>query len=227
MRGQVLKRDCEGEPGVILGDDGRRYRYSQSQVRDNVLLEAGALVDFIDLGEDARDIYLIPAVQAPPPDVPRAPQVQQQPSGAAAPADHLWSYFLRALSRNYFQFNGRARRAEYWGFTLFLIVTLIALIIIDLTVSITFYGTDENGDPVVLPILTVLFYLYCVIPGIAITVRRLHDVNMSGWMYFINFVPYVGGLILFVFTVLDSKPAPNAYGASPKYGGALMADAFA
>lgn len=227
MRGQVLKRDGGGEGGLILGDNGKRYTYSQGQVRNGASLAEGAVVDFIDLGDEARDIYLIPAVEAAP--APRAaaltapvPQI-----GSPARADSLWAYFLRALTRNYFQFNGRARRAEYWGFTLFFILALIALLIVDGLISVTFFGTDEYGDTIFLPILTVLFYLYCIIPSIAITVRRLHDLDMSGWMYLINFVPYVGGLIVFVFMVLDSKPEPNKHGHSPKYGGALMADTFA
>ncbi len=227
MRGQVLKRDGAGEAGLILGDNGQRYTYSQGQVRNGASLAEGAVVDFIDLGDEARDIYLIPADQAPPPAQAATLSGPLPPPLSPARADSLWAYFLRALSRNYFQFNGRARRAEYWGFTLFFIISLIVSIIIDGLVSVTFFGTDEYGDAIFLPIVAVLFYLYCIIPGIAITVRRLHDLDMSGWMYLINFVPYVGGLIVFVFMVLDSRPAPNKHGRSPKHGDAQMADTFA
>lgn len=227
MRGQVLRRDGAGEGGLILGDNGQRYSYSQGQVRNGASLAEGAVVDFIDLGDEARDIYLIPAVQAPLPGEVTTLSGPLPPLRSPARADSLWAYFLRALTRDYFQFNGRARRAEYWGFTLFFILALIVSIIIDGLVSVTFFGTDEYGDAIFLPILTVLFYLYCVIPGIAITVRRLHDLDMSGWMYLINFVPYVGGLIVFIFMVLDSKPAPNKHGNSPKYGGTQLADTFA
>lgn len=226
MRGQVLKRDGADGPGVILGDDGRRFRFSQAQARNGAMLAEGAVVDFIDLGDEARDIYLIPPVKQAAPAAIRTSAATVSPLNAAVRSDGLWTYFLRALSRNYFQFDGRARRAEYWGFTFFMIIVLITALIIDGVISLTVFETDEYGNTVFIPVLTILFYLYCVIPGIAITVRRLHDLDMSGWMYLLGFIPYVGGLILFVFMVLDSKPEPNRHGPSPKYAPAQMVDTF-
>jgi len=61
-----------------------------------------------------------------------------------------------------------------------------------------------------------LYSLIVMIPGLAVTIRRLHDIGKSGWWYLIAFVPFVGGLILFVFTLLDSEPFPNQWGLDPK-----------
>lgn len=236
MRGEVLKSDSPEGPGLILGEDGQRYRFSQLQVHNGAILRAGANVDFVPTGDEARDIYALGGNQqtaAPAYGAPR--QAQPQPNtqapvyagSVAQPAEGLWTYFTRALTKNYVQFNGRARRSEYWGYTLFVILFLFAAVIVDVMVSLAVMGTDEYGDPIFLPIFTLLFVLYSILPSIAITVRRLHDQDLSGWLYLISFIPYIGGLILFVFMLLDGKPAPNKHGESPKYGSGSTIDVFA
>ena len=60
-----------------------------------------------------------------------------------------------------------------------------------------------------------LFSLGIIVPGIAVTVRRLHDRDMSGWFYLLVFIPYLGGLILFVITLLPGTPGENRYGDDP------------
>ena len=64
-----------------------------------------------------------------------------------------------------------------------------------------------------------VFGLVSFIPALSITVRRLHDIGKSGWWYLIAFVPLIGGLVLFVFTLLDSDPDRNEYGPNPKVPG--------
>jgi uncharacterized membrane protein YhaH (DUF805 family) len=61
-----------------------------------------------------------------------------------------------------------------------------------------------------------IFSLAAFLPSLAIMVRRLHDIGRSGWWYFIAFVPFVGGIVLLIFTLLDSEPGPNLYGPNPK-----------
>ncbi|MET9377426.1 DUF805 domain-containing protein [Streptomyces sp. NPDC002992] len=67
-----------------------------------------------------------------------------------------------------------------------------------------------------LPLFTAIYALGVLVPSLAVIVRRLHDTGRSGWWYFISFVPIVGGVILFVFTVLEGEAHDNAYGPSPK-----------
>lgn len=67
------------------------------------------------------------------------------------------------------------------------------------------------------PGLIGLFYsLAVLIPGIAVSVRRLHDTDRSGWWLLIAFVPLLGAIVLLVFMVQDSVPGQNQYGANPK-----------
>ena len=66
-----------------------------------------------------------------------------------------------------------------------------------------------------------------MVPSLAITIRRLHDIGKSGWWYFIAFVPIVGGIILFVFTLLDSEPYANQWGLDPKASERIMTPPYA
>jgi uncharacterized membrane protein YhaH (DUF805 family) len=122
------------------------------------------------------------------------------------------SWYLKAL-RNYAVFHGRARRKEYWYFVLINIIISVALAIVD---SVT--GT-YNSD-VGLGLLSGMYTLAVLVPGIAVSVRRLHDIGRSGWWLLVVLVPIVGAIVLFIFMVLDSKPEQNEYGPSPKYGAA-------
>lgn len=242
MRGEVLKSDGRDGVGLILGEDGQRYQFTQLQVRNGAVLHPGQSVDFISMGEEARDIYALGAAAAAAPPQPAVhPAYSEAPASMSSPGPSghsgyaaimpqrsagLWTYFLRALSKNFAQFNGRARRAEYWGYTLFAIISYIVLFVIDAVLSFSFYGTDQYGEPNIIPVLVILFWVYNILPSISITVRRLHDQDLSGWLYLINLVPYIGGLILLVFMILDSKPAPNKHGPSPKYTSVMTVDTF-
>jgi uncharacterized membrane protein YhaH (DUF805 family) len=234
MRGQVLKPDGADGPGLILGDDGVRYNYEQRQVRGDGALSRGQKVDFIGLGDEARDIYALgPAPEAaaaqPAPQpvaAPAAPMRSPYPAQPAAqpramaygtkpPAvrgDGVWTYFIRSITKNYFRFTGRARRQEYWGYTLFNVLTYIAVFLLDIVLSAIVYGGNDF-----VPMLTFIWFLYQIIPSIAVTVRRLHDQDLSGWLYLITWVPYIGWLVIFVFMLIDSRAEPNAHGPSPKY----------
>ncbi|MCK4837704.1 MAG: DUF805 domain-containing protein, partial [Desulfobulbaceae bacterium] len=65
-------------------------------------------------------------------------------------------------------------------------------------------------------VIGVLYSLAVLIPGIAVSVRRLHDTDRSGWWLLIALVPLIGAIVLFIFMVLDSKPEQNQYGVNPK-----------
>lgn len=65
-------------------------------------------------------------------------------------------------------------------------------------------------------LLSGLYTLAVLIPSIAVSVRRLHDTNRSGWWLLISLVPLVGAIVLFVFLVLDSHPGEHQYGSNPK-----------
>ncbi|HEX2559544.1 DUF805 domain-containing protein [Phenylobacterium sp.] len=126
--------------------------------------------------------------------------------------------------RKYADFNGRARRAEYWLFTLLMILISLPLSVISGVAG----AADETGAGAVGgSLILLLVMLGLIIPSIAVTVRRLHDTNRSGWWILISFIPLVGGLILFVFSVLDGTPGPNNFGPDPKGRGDTLATVFA
>lgn len=117
------------------------------------------------------------------------------------------SWFI-AATKNYATFSGRARRSEYWYFVLFYLIIIILLAAIDGIIG-TFSQRGGIG------VFSGLFALGMFIPAIAVTVRRLHDSDRSGWWFLIGFIPLVGGLILLVFCVLESTAGENRFGDNP------------
>jgi uncharacterized membrane protein YhaH (DUF805 family) len=113
---------------------------------------------------------------------------------------NLINYYTGVL-KNYVGFEGRARRAEYWQFTLVnFVISLVAELI---------------GAAVKFPLLDTIYGLAVFLPGLAVSVRRLHDTGRSGWWNLIVFT-CIGIIVLIVFLCQDSKPGPNKYGENPK-----------
>lgn len=117
--------------------------------------------------------------------------------------------------RRYFDFAGRSGLREYWMFTLFSIVLTAA----SLGLVVIGKNVEGNGDPTFLFWLGLsilgLWLFASIIPSIAVQVRRFHDQDRSGWMILLGFIPYIGGLIVFVFMCLPGTPGPNRYGDDP------------
>jgi uncharacterized membrane protein YhaH (DUF805 family) len=118
------------------------------------------------------------------------------------------NWYLVVLKK-YAVFNGRARRKEYWYFFLFNILISIVLGVID---GMTGSFSPESG----MGLLSGIYMLAVLIPGIAVAVRRLHDTSRTGWWLLISLIPLIGAIVLIVFLVSDSKPEENQYGVNPK-----------
>src|SRR5919199_988886 len=118
------------------------------------------------------------------------------------------SWYLEVLKK-YAVFDGRARRKEYWMFFLINVVISVVLIAID-----SLIGTFSRQTGVGL--LQGIYSLAVLIPSIAVTVRRLHDTGRTGWWILIGLIPFIGGIVLLIFMVLDSEPGTNQYGPNPK-----------
>lgn len=116
------------------------------------------------------------------------------------------SWYLAVL-RKYSRFRGRARRQEFWWFTLFHSLAIVLLVVID---SFLFGRSTTPIFP-----LTWIYLLGTLIPSLAVSIRRLHDIGKSGWWYLISLIP-LGTLVLIFFYVLDSEAVTNQYGANPK-----------
>lgn len=113
-------------------------------------------------------------------------------------------------------FSGRSRRTEYWMFQLFNLLLGLAL---GLVGFFTGFLLSERDGFNVFAICLGIYGIVSFVPALSVTVRRLHDIGRSGWWYFIGIVPLIGGIILLVFTVLDSDPDRNEYGPNPKVPG--------
>ena len=124
-------------------------------------------------------------------------------------------YYLKAL-RNYTLFTGRATRSEYWYFVLFNLIFSIVAIIIDNIIG-TKISMDSINGPMALPYgyIYILYWLAVLLPALAVTVRRLHDVNKSGWFILICLIPFIGAIWLLILMVTDSDPGENKYGVNP------------
>jgi len=127
--------------------------------------------------------------------------------------------FLEVM-RKYADFNGRARRKEYWMFALFVFVIYIGLAIAGGLLTAIIAKTSHGMGGLVFLAPAYLFILAMLIPSLAVAVRRLHDTGKSGWFLLIGLIPFIGSIILLVFYCMDSQPGPNEYGPNPKGIGA-------
>lgn len=119
------------------------------------------------------------------------------------------NWYLKVVRDNYANFEGRARRKEYWMFTLINIVITIPLY------AVAVYLLAQNESSIGM----LLYAAYCLailVPGLAVVVRRLHDINKSGWMMLVSFIPLVGGIWLLVLLVTEGTSGTNQYGPDPK-----------
>ena len=126
--------------------------------------------------------------------------------------NNLVGSWKKVVFENYANFSGRARRAEYWYYTLGSILLLIPFYILMMigaaNESTIFSGIGVAGY--------VLLLVGTLIPSLAVGVRRLHDLNKSGWNYLVGLIPFVGSIILLVWFFTDGNRFTNNYGEDPK-----------
>lgn len=120
----------------------------------------------------------------------------------------LFTYFKECLTDNYVNFEGRARRSEFWGFVLCysIISTLLSMGLMFISLALE------------MPALIFLIYLWVLavwLPMIAVAVRRLHDTGRSGWWYLIGLTG-IGSFFLIYWFCSDSEPGVNKWGPNPK-----------
>ena len=123
-------------------------------------------------------------------------------------------WYLKVMKENFSNFSGRARRKEYWMFTLIYIFVIIIAMFLDGALGLGF----DMGYGVTAPYGWIYFIvaLLHLIPTLGVLVRRLHDVGKSGWFMLISLVPIIGGIWLLVLLCTDGDSSENAYGPSPK-----------
>jgi uncharacterized membrane protein YhaH (DUF805 family) len=117
------------------------------------------------------------------------------------------NWYFQVLKK-YAVFDGRARRKEYWYFVLFNAIIGFVLGLIEAVAGI--------GPEIGFSVLGGIYTLAILLPSIGVNIRRLHDIGRSGWWLFISLIPFIGAIIMLIFTVTDSQEGTNQYGPSPK-----------
>jgi len=149
---------------------------------------------------------------------------QAQPASALPwpPTEYLHgagSDFAGAFTNAFkhgFVYRGRASRSSFWWFALANALMVIAAYLVVIVAAVAVGGTDSaalDAVGVVLWIAAFAGYVYLWLVGLSLSVRRLHDRDMSGWWYLIGLVPF-GGIVLLVFFLLEGTPGPNRYDAA-------------
>ena len=108
--------------------------------------------------------------------------------------------FVSYLQNEYVKFDGRVSRCKYWMFALYSMLVGLAISVI---VTILPF----------LSVLSVLYLLVILVPSVGLAVRRLHDINFSGWWFLISLVPYIGGIALIFLLALPGDNKANNFGA--------------
>lgn len=121
-----------------------------------------------------------------------------------------FSQAISSVFKNYANFNGRARRSEFWFFELFNLLIYLAVSVIDYLVT---GGSDT------LSFIDILYWLYTLavlLPSLAVSWRRLHDIGLSGTYTLFLFIPLIGWIFLLAWWAKDSDTDENKFGPNPK-----------
>ena len=198
MKGTILDFSIQSNNGVISGEDQQRYNFTGAQWRAQRPPRAGDQVDFEANQNQALNIYLVQTTQGSPFDQISQHLDRISNQNQAEENYNPIDWFVKCL-KNYANFEGRARRKEFWFFSLCQFVILVAAQLMDamLGTGILFYA---------------IFVLALFLPGLAAGIRRLHDVDKSGWWMLISLVPLVGFIVLIVFWATPTKPQRNEWG---------------
>lgn len=132
---------------------------------------------------------------------------------------------VKMFFAKYTDFSSRSRRSEYWWFQLFNFLVVIAAAC--LCLPFIPFGANFSNAGVALILLCCLYgiwFLVCIVPSLALMVRRCHDIGYSGWVYAallllscIPVISFLAAIAMLVIALIDSKPGANKWGVSPKY----------
>ena len=118
------------------------------------------------------------------------------------------NWYLKVF-RQYSDFKGRARRKEYFMFGVINAVFSIGCMLLS-------FGLSNWLDSPAFIAIYVLYMLVSLLPSLAVSVRRMHDIGKSGWMLLVGFIPLVGSIWMIILLITDSDPQNNQYGPNPK-----------
>lgn len=212
MRGEILHYDHVCGIGYVRGEDGKRYRFAANDFPEVGSGAVGARVAFTPGGDTARDI----SPTAEPKEAfsyapPVSPPIDRSLS--------IWGYFWACLTSRYATFSGRARRMEFWSFTLLSLVLNVGLAAIGYKIGAE-YGSDEYDRYALMVVFFLVADLALLVPSTAVFTRRVHDIGLSGWfaLLFIVLSFFSGGIIIvWVVALIRSQPHDNRWGPMPAH----------
>lgn len=213
MKGKILDFTIQTNMGIILGNDQKRYHFVGSEWKEQNPPIRGSQVDFeintegqaigvyfeitanptlatVNISTQSNSSYINPTVQESSHKVKEVFNKWEQ-------GEDNYQKAILTCFKKFADFKGRARRSEFWYFELFCVL---------LSLLLSFINED----------LATLAMLITLIPNIAVSVRRLHDIDRSGWWMLIALVPIIGVLLLLFWAAQEGSQSTNQYGESPK-----------
>lgn len=222
MRGEILSVDGLSGDGLISGDDGARYAFVGSAARQSV--QAGDRVDFVVADGVATEVMKLAGARETASSAPSSRRSDRASSDLG-----LWGHFTRSVRTRYADGEGRATRTEYWSFILFNWIFIVVPVALGFMLDAVLGLSDAEGSgPFAMlgVVIAAVVFLGLWLPGLCVLIRRFHDVGLTGWLVLLGVIPYVGGLITFVITVLDSQSRPNKHGPVPGSSHRSTAEVF-
>lgn len=195
MKGVILDYSVQENKGVITSDNGRYY-FIGSEWKSTEIPNKGDRVDF-EVGEGNNALMVYPDVVT---DVVNV--YSTNPYSMTSIKNDSFSFLVGKAFKDYFNFKDRSRRKEYWYYSIATVIIYIVMYIMDL-----FVGAG---------IMSTLATLFLIIPSLSLSVRRLHDIDMSGWFVLLFLIPLVNLIFSICIGCIDTKPSPNKWGAPAK-----------
>lgn len=212
MRGEVLHYDSGQGLGFISGDDGSRYAFERGDLRQMTPIARAMRVDFRADSGRAREIFRVrggkPAGGAPAFGRPVMVHDEDAPG--------IWGHFRACITRDYANLRDRAPRKEFWSFTLFTLLGVAVAAAAGLGLDSLAGNLDPGSMPILAFALPCIFLVAMIVPAVAVTVRRQHDIGLSGWFVLLTLIPSLGSLILLAFALIPTQRHDNRWGPVPE-----------
>ncbi len=196
MKGQIIEFQIQSNIGIIMGEDGNRYEFMADEWKEQSKPMRGLKVNFNAQGSQAIAVYRVIANRQET----QFTEINSASSYSSNDENHgPFDWYVSAF-KNYAQFSGRSQRRAYWFFVLFNMIAAFVTAFIDGFIF---------GEP---SVFYGLYALVALIPGIAVSIRRLHDIGKSGWTMLFGLIPLIGPILLLIWFVQPSEAYENQYG---------------
>ncbi|VXC73922.1 Inner membrane protein [Enterobacterales bacterium 8AC] len=204
MKGTILDYSIQDNKGAITTENGERYYFSGAEWKSEPSPQKGMAVDF-EAGDDKVASMVYIDVKQPKKSNANSfikKDIEHIEIDYNAESHYTIADWAKKAIKSYSNFDGRARRKEYWSFILVFSIIYVMAMIIDNIIKVD--------------IFQFVAVLAGIIPSIAITIRRLHDINLSGWLTLIAIVPLVGTVFSIVIGSIDTNREENEWGMPAK-----------